>query len=79
MAHKIEVFTAGCPYCSETIKAVKEATRDCGCEVIEHRCQGTESCKPAKKYGIKAVPSIVIDGKVEHVGEISAHEFKKLI
>lgn len=79
MSHKIEIFTAGCPLCLDTIKAVKEATKECGCEVIEQRCEGTECCEPAKNYGIKAVPSIAIDGKIAHVGKLSAEEFKKYI
>lgn len=58
MVHKIEVFTAGCPLCLNTMKAVKEATKDCG---------------------IKAVPSIVVDGKIAHVGKLSAEEFKQHI
>lgn len=77
--HKIEVFTADCPLCRDTLRAVKEATKECGCEVAEHRCEGTECCEPAKKYGIKAVPSIAVDGKIARVGKISAEEFKKLI
>lgn len=79
MAHKIEVFTADCPLCLDTLKAVKEATRECGCEVIERRCEGKKCCEPAKNYGIKAVPSIVIDGKIGHVGRLTAEEFKKYI
>ena len=79
MAHKIEVFTAGCPLCSDTLKAVKEASKECGCEITEHRCEGSECCEPAKSYDIKAVPSIVIDGKVAHVGKLSAEEFKRYI
>lgn len=79
MVHKIEVFTAECPLCLDTLKAVRKATVDCGCEVTEQRCEGSECCEPAKGYGIKAVPSIVIDGKIVHVGKLSVEEFKKYI
>lgn len=79
MAHKIEVFTAGCPLCKDTLSAVKEATKECGCEVIERRCEGTECCDPAKGYDIKAVPTIVVDGKIVHTGKISAEEFNQFI
>ena len=79
MTHKIEVFTAGCPLCLDTIAAVKEATKKCGCEVIERRCEGTECCEPAKNYGIKAVPTIVVDGKIAHVGKLSVEEFRRYI
>ncbi|MBS1266288.1 MAG: putative Thioredoxin [Candidatus Woesearchaeota archaeon] len=79
MKHKIEVFTAGCPLCLDTINAVKEATKDCGCKVVEQKCERTECCEPAKSYGVKAVPSIAIDGKIAHVGKLSAEEFKQYI
>ncbi len=79
MTHKIEVFTADCPLCKDTLKTVKEVTKECGCEVIERRCKGTECCEPAKKYKIKAIPSIVVDGKLVHVGKLSAKEFKHYI
>ncbi len=79
MAHKIEVFTADCPLCLDTLKAITEATKGCGCEVTEHRCEGTECCEPAKNLRIKAVPTIVVDGKTVHVGKLSAEEFRQYI
>lgn len=79
LKHKIEVFTADCPLCLDTLKAVRDATKECGCKVIERRCEGIECCEPAKNYGIKAVPSIVVDGKMAHVGKLSAEEFKQYL
>ncbi|MFQ5465770.1 MAG: thioredoxin family protein [Thermodesulfobacteriota bacterium] len=64
----IEVFTAGCPLCNDTLKLVKETVKGCGCEVIERRCSGDECCPEAKSYGIKAVPTIVVDGVIVHEG-----------
>ncbi len=64
----IEVFTAGCPLCNETLKLVKEAVRDCGCEVIERRCTGEGCCPEAKKYGVRTVPTIVVNGVIAHEG-----------
>jgi len=61
---KIEVFSAGCPLCNETLEAVKGAVEDCGCEVIERRCSGTECCDEAKQYGVKAMPTVVVDGRI---------------
>lgn len=49
---KIEVFTAGCALCAETLGAVKKAVASCGCEVIERRCQGPELCAEAKQYRV---------------------------
>ena len=62
---KIEVFTAGCPLCDETLKLVKESVASCGCEVIERR--GTD----AKQYGIKAIPTVVVDSEIVFEGKIS--------
>ena len=68
---KIEVFTAGCPLCDETIERVKAAVRECGCEVIEHRCTGDEQCEEAKGYGVRAMPAVVVDGSPVFEGRIS--------
>lgn len=68
---KIEVFTAGCPLCNETLELVKNAVTDCGCEVIERRCSGDEQCNEAKQYGVKAMPTVVVDGRIMFEGKIS--------
>ena len=65
----IEVFTAGCPICSETLEQVRKVTKDCGCQVVEKRCTDRVCCDEAKEYGIKAVPSIVVDGVVAYEGK----------
>lgn len=74
---KIEVFTADCPLCKETLRLIKqEACPEC--EIIEQRCSGKECCEPAKGYGIKAVPTIVVDGEVRFIGKPSLVEVKSL-
>lgn len=79
MSRKIEVFTAGCPICNETLELVREVTRDCGCEVIERRCSGEKCCDEALKYGIKAVPTIVIDGVTVFEGKPSREQAKTVL
>jgi glutaredoxin len=69
---KIEVFSAGCPLCNETLDLVKNAVSSCGCEVIERRCTGMECCSEAKQYGIRTMPSVVIDGQIVFEGRITA-------
>lgn len=77
MSKKIEVFTADCPFCKETLELIKkEACSEC--EVIERRCSGEECCEPAKDYGIKAVPTVVVDGKITIVGKPTLEEVKQL-
>jgi len=67
----IEVFTAGCPLCNDTLKSVREAVKGCGCEVIERRCTEEKCCPDAKKYGVKTVPTIVVDGVIAYEGRPS--------
>jgi glutaredoxin len=67
----IEVFTAGCPLCNETLELVKQAVAACGCEVVERRCTETECCDEAKCYGVRAMPTVVVDGQVVFEGRIT--------
>jgi glutaredoxin 3 len=59
---KIEVFTAGCPLCDETVKLVKELSCP-SCEVTIYNLQ-KEGMEKAKEYGINSVPTVVVDGKI---------------
>ena len=68
---KIEVFTAGCPLCGETLERVKTAVRECGCEVVERRCTNDEQFERAKRYAVGAMPAVVVDGKLVFEGLIS--------
>lgn len=77
MKRTIEVFTADCPLCKETLQLVRqEACSEC--KIVERRCSGSECCPPAKDYGIKAVPTIVVDGKIKFVGKPTLAEVKNL-
>ncbi len=60
---KVEIFSAGCGVCDETVQLVKQIACD-SCEVKVLDMQQEDVAKRAKKYGIKAVPSVVIDGKI---------------
>lgn len=65
MAKKIEVFTAGCPLCDETVKLVESlACPNCEVTVYDLRegCATNECHDKAKAYGVQRVPSVVIDG-----------------
>ena len=60
---KIEIFSAGCPACDETIEMVIQiASPSCDVEVLDMHQQDVAS--RAKEYGIKSVPAVVIDGKL---------------
>ena len=62
MAKKIEVFSAGCPACKETIEMVKRIAGSH--EVVIHDMHKSEVATKAKSYGIRSLPAVVIDGKL---------------
>lgn len=60
---KIEVFSAGCPACDETVKMVQ--TIACpSCEVNVLDMHDPKVASRAKGLGIRSVPAVVIDGKL---------------
>ena len=69
---RIEVFTAGCPLCNETLVLIKKAVAACGCEMIERRCSEKEVCAEAKQYQVRAMPSVVVDGAIAFEGRINS-------
>ena len=60
---KIEVFSAGCSTCKETIELVKRIAGSSH-EVVIHDMHQSETAAQAKQYGVRRVPAIVIDGKL---------------
>lgn len=68
---KIEVFTAGCALCEETLQRVQQAVASCGCEVVERRCGRAAVRREAKEHGIRALPSVVVDGQLIFEGRLS--------
>lgn len=60
---KVEVFSAGCSACEETIQIVNDvACASCGIEVLDMRDPAVAA--RAKALGIGSVPAVVIDGKL---------------
>ncbi len=60
---KIEVFSAGCPVCDDTVKLVNNlACPSCEVNVLDMKIP--EIAERAKTLGIRSVPAVVIDGKL---------------
>jgi len=60
---KIEVFSAGCAACEETIALIKNiACSSCDVQILD--MGNKKSAEKAKQYGIRSVPAVVIDGKL---------------
>lgn len=59
---KVEIFSAGCPACKETIELVNRLACP-SCEVSVLDMNQAEVAQRAKSLGIRSVPAVVIDGK----------------
>tara|TARA_B100000315_G_scaffold250156_1_gene282525 strand:- start:7041 stop:7319 length:279 start_codon:yes stop_codon:yes gene_type:complete len=64
---KVELFTAGCLVCEDTVKMVKDMACE-SCEVIVYNlneaCNSEDCLDKVKKFGIKRLPAVVVDGKI---------------
>lgn len=60
---KVEVFSAGCATCRETIELIERAACP-SCEVIVLDMNSADVARRAKGLGIRTVPAVVIDGKL---------------
>jgi len=60
---KVEVFTAGCPVCTDLVELVK-STACPDCEVTIYNLNQGQGVEEAKKYGVNAVPAVAVDGRL---------------
>ena len=60
---KIEVFSAGCPVCADTIALVNSVACP-SCEISILDMNDKSVAAHAKSLGIRSVPAVVIDGKL---------------
>ena len=60
---KIEIFSAGCPACEETVETVNQiACPSCETEVLD--MHQPDVAARAKQCGVRSVPAVVVDGKL---------------
>ena len=63
MKRKIEVFSAGCPRCEETISRIQDlACPDC--EVVVVNMHEAEGNRRAKELDVRTVPAVAIDDQL---------------
>lgn len=60
---KVEVFSAGCGVCEDTVELVKSIACP-SCEVTVLSMKEPEVAKRARVLGIGSVPAVVVDGKL---------------
>lgn len=60
---KIEVFSAGCAVCEDTVELInKIACPSCEVQILDMHTP--EVSRKAKNYGIRSVPAVVVDGRL---------------
>jgi glutaredoxin len=63
MKHRIEIFSAGCKTCQDTIATVKKLAGSAH-EVMVHDMHQEAIASRAAQHGVKSVPAVVINGKL---------------
>ena len=60
---KVEIFSAGCPVCEAAVEQVRAAAcPSCDVSVVDMRAPG--AAERAGRLGVRAVPAVVIDGRL---------------
>lgn len=60
---KIEVFSAGCAVCEDTVALINRiACPSCEVEVLD--MHQPDVAAKAKRYGIRSVPAVVVNGRL---------------
>jgi len=60
---KVEVFTAGCPVCDETVQLVRSIACE-SCDVTVLNVSAPHVAQRAKALGIRSVPAVVVNGQL---------------
>ena len=74
---KVEIFSAGCPACQETVDLVNSIACP-SCEVTVLNMNDDPVAQRAKSLGIHRVPAVVIDGKLADCCAVAAPDEKTL-
>lgn len=77
---RIEIFSAGCSVCDEAVQAVREAACD-SCDVQIRQMSDPKAAEDAKRYGIRSLPAVVINGQLANCcrsGGVNLEELRSL-
>ncbi|MBI4180552.1 MAG: thioredoxin family protein [Chloroflexi bacterium] len=76
---KVEFFSAECKLCERTLNMLTQSFPDIEIEVHrQSECKDGSCCALAAQYGVRAVPSLVVDEKVVLVGLPEEDDLKQL-
>jgi hypothetical protein len=60
---RVEIFSAGCGVCSETVSLVRRLARD-SCKVVELDMGDPKNAARARALGVRSVPAVAVDGRL---------------
>lgn len=60
---KVEIFSAGCSVCNDTVELVKRISCP-SCEVTVLNMNDQKVAQRARSLGIRSVPAVAVDGKL---------------
>lgn len=63
MKRQVEIFTAGCPACNETVQLVQSIVCE-PCDVAVLDMNDAAVAERAKEIGVRTVPAVAINGKL---------------
>ncbi len=63
MKRSIEIFSAGCGVCDDTVRLVRELACD-SCEVTVLDMRQSEVATRARQLGVRSVPAVAVNGKL---------------
>ncbi len=63
MKRSIEIFSAGCGVCDDTVRMVRETACD-SCEVTVLDMRKPEVAARARELGVRSVPAVAVNGKL---------------
>lgn len=60
---RVEIYSAGCGVCEETIALVKRLACD-SCEVVVRDMADPEIASLARELGVRSVPAVAVNGRL---------------
>jgi glutaredoxin len=62
-SRRVEIFSAGCAVCDETVELVKRISCP-SCDVTVLSMNDQKVAQRARSLGIRSLPAVVVDGKL---------------
>ena len=60
---RVEIFSAGCPVCTETLELVRRLACD-DCEVVVLDMADHAVATRARQAGVRSLPAVLVDGRL---------------